>query len=109
MRRTIEMKGEYAYYRGKRLDYLLSTVIQHFNFEDSGKHVVTIVEGTKYRIILDPDQMVSNSDDIELYAFLPVGGTGYERLYICREYFDKIFFKPDSNKTYDITVKKVKK
>ncbi len=119
MKRTIEMKGMYVYYRGKCLDWVLSTVTEHFELGEEGKYIVTIVEGNQYQIINDPGQIVDNPDDIELYAIIVEGdielyaiivegGTGYERIFVCRKHFDKLFFKPDFDKRYDITVKEVR-
>ena len=108
MKRTIEMKdGGYVFYRGKRIDWILSTLRTYFKLLRYGKFVVTIVEGTDYQIIPDPDQVVPGDTSTALYQIVVNGGTGYEDLFVCREHFDNLFFKPDNKKSYNITVKEV--
>lgn len=107
MKRTItigtntQMKAEIGcvFYRGKKIDYLLSLIRGHFGIICGCKYQVTIVEGTKYRF-------VPSSKEVGYYK-LYCGSRMIE--YICEEQFAKVFFTPDVDKSYDITVKEVQK
>jgi len=99
MRRTIEVKNGKAYYGGRKLDDLAPTLKSHFKLRSSRvyKYVITIVEGTEYKFERgDWDYHVHKADD-DKYCGL-----------VCKKHFSKLFFVPDENKRYDITVKKVK-
>lgn len=105
MRRTIEMSSckndnsaGHIYYRGKDLGWLMSYLANHFKMEYGCRYAITIVEGTKYRFI----------DDGEGYNIQLIDDTKLYLSFVCSRGFNKLFFTPDYNKTYDITVKKVK-
>lgn len=99
MRRTVEMRQENIYYRGKKVDYLAEYIRNHFNITNSRvyKYVITIVEGTEY-----------NFRNFSLEYFGLHIGNSFIGV-ICKEYFEKVFFRPDPKKRYNITVKKVRK
>ena len=101
MKRTIELKNEDAYYRGKYLGYIADKIRRTFHITNSRtfKYAITIVEGTQYRIIAESD-LYYQVRDTECNAFCGV---------ICKRRFDKLFFVPRKNKRYDIIVKKVRK
>lgn len=105
MRRTVFFSDDYSagvegevFYREKSLGWLLSYLARHFKMEYGNRYAVTIVEGTKYTLISDGgsyEVRMTDEPDINLG-------------FICREVFEKLFFIPDADKTYNITVKKVK-
>jgi len=104
MRRTIEIDSSngctgFVYYRGKKVDYLLNAIRRHFCLEDCHKYQITIVEGTQFSFVENDD---TDDDGYNLYH-----GDGFIE-FLCKKHFDKIFFVPDPDKKYDITVKKVK-
>ena len=104
MRRTIFFSDDYetgtegeVFYRGISLGWLMSCLATHFKMEYGNRYTVTIVEGTEYTLISDGGGYnVRMTDDFEDYLS-----------FVCDKVFDKLFFVPDKNKTYDITVKKV--
>lgn len=100
MIRTIEIERGCVYYRGKRLGDMSVSLSNHFPFPDKGKVKVVIEENENGSYQLSPD------DDFDLlYTLLK---DGYYEGCVCQKAFDNLFFVPDENKRYNITVKKVK-
>lgn len=98
-RDTVKSVGD-VFYRGKKVDYLLNAIRTNFKMHDGGKYQITIVEGGKYSFKIhdvEGDNKVYMLYNKKTYIS-----------YLCKEKFDKVFFAPDENKSYDITVKKVK-
>ncbi len=89
-------------HRGKYLTYLLADVRSHFfnplRFKNWSNHRVriTITKGTKYQFKL-----------LRGYQHYHIYLNGKDVAHVCVTEFVKIFFKPDLNKTYNITVKEV--
>ena len=104
MKRTIEIRNSDAYYRGRRIDELTVHLRESFGLKNSRvfKYEVTIVEGTQFR-------REKNSIDYFIYANTKPGEKLVYRGIVCQKHFDKLFFEFDVNKTYDITVKKIRK
>ena len=98
MKRTIKLKHDYVYYGNEKRGYLVSGILHRFGFERDGRYVITIVKGTRFTFPKYPHRK-------ELYSLKEKG----KRLgVICVSQFDRLFFKPDGRKRYDITVKRVK-
>ena len=98
MKRTIEVKNEEAYYRGNNIGYMASNIRKFFRLDNSRtyKYVITITE----------DGVFGFSPDAIYYV---VRQYGQHVGIICRDSFDKLFFKPEVGMKYNITVKKVRK
>ena len=102
MKRTITLRNNIVFYRGKAIDKMVMSIRSYFKLKNSKvyKYVVTIVEGTQFSIEIDE----------EYYSIFKEGiksPQNYAGL-VCQEHFDKLFFPFDENKKYDITVKKVR-
>ena len=104
MRRTITMKDERFYYRGKLVSYVRAAIRSYFKLGSSGlcKYVITIVESKtgKYRLVhnrMGDFDVWHNWQDADRF----VGA-------VCFTHFKKLFFHASSKKRYDITVEKVK-
>jgi hypothetical protein len=92
-----------VYYRGKNIAYLPAMTRKFFNLKNSRtfKYVITIVVGSMYRVAV--------SDCHEDYDFYDSTNDCEYQFWVCQEYFGKVFPALDTNKKYDITVKKVRK
>ena len=98
MRRVIRMRNDRPSYNRKTYE-LVSGIRDHFHLQNSKvyKYVITITEGGEY-------------------TFRDSFGSQYSVLYqrekrigiLCKWSFRRVFFNPDPNKKYDITVEKVK-
>ena len=98
MRRTVEIRNGYIYYGGMRLGWLMKKVRLYFNLPRNGRVAITIKKGSFYKIMTDGNGDISFHHKNE-------GRVGY----ICVKRFQRLFFRPDGRKRYDITVRKVKK
>ena len=88
-----------AYYRGKSIGAPSRHTKLHFGLVKNGKFAITIVEGNCY----------SFEAGNEFYdIMLDNGGVEQFISLVCKVYFNKLFFTPQKNKKYDITVKEVK-
>jgi hypothetical protein len=104
MKRTIEIRKGAAYYRGKFIDEMSGVLRHSFKLKNSNvfKYVITIVEGSQFMIREDLTDYLVHVNSCS------TGGSLYKGL-VCKRHFDKLFFPLDEKKTYDITVKKVRK
>lgn len=100
MQRTIEIRDEAMYYQNKCLGELVPNIARLFRLVKSGKYSVTITECERALFAFRPDE---NSEPY--YDLLDDGS--YMGI-VCMKEFDKLFFVPDQNKRYNITVKEVK-
>lgn len=111
MRRTITIGNFKTVYRRKEYRPIISSLREYFGMTEVARYAVTITEGSKYRFIplrcspdvwhiIDLSEVANEKEDGELAG--SIGG-------VCIDVFSRIFFEPDKNKTYDITVKKVKR
>jgi len=102
MKRTIEMKNNHVYYRGKKIGYVLSSTSEFFGLKNARvyKYAVTITEGTQY--------IVENSK-YEAFYYLKNAETGASLGLVCKEIFDRLFFVLNLKKRYNVTVKKIRK
>ena len=96
MKRTIEVKwGSELYYGNRLISWLTPSIRLGFGIK-GGRYKITIVKGKEYRF-----ETWGNVYVVRNQSSKPCGR-------ICRNIFNKFFFKPDGRKRYDITVKKVK-
>jgi hypothetical protein len=104
MRRTITMEGAEAYYGGKKIGYIKQTIRNHFKLKSRRifKYVITIVEGTKYSFF-DNDYSDSSYGINKYPRYSPVWKVGS----VCKAKFEKLFFVPDFEKRYDITIERI--
>ena len=83
------------------IGYLTNYIRKYFKLKGSRiyKYVITIVEGTQFAVRNDEEtyHLYENNDDDGGYIGL-----------VCIESFCEIFSALDKEKTYDITVKKVR-
>ncbi len=119
---TIKIQGNNAYYKGVKLGSLVDCIINHFKLKNGEEYVITITEGSEYRITEDggfgiddyrPD--IYRPDIYHFYKKTKIFGffssstkTKYVGL-ACKQHFNNLFFVPDSKKRYSISVKKVRK
>ncbi len=98
MRRTITMREDRVSFRGRTFE-LVFGVRDYFKLENSRvyKYVITITKGGEY--------MFRESFSSH-YCVLHQGATRIGIL--CKSTFRKVFFNPDPNRKYHITVKKVR-
>lgn len=96
--RTIEMRGDCVYYRGVHVDYPTYSIRNYFGLPHNGKVKIAVKEKGPYRFVhKTPDT----------FYRIKEGSTNVGA--ICCEEFERLFFKPDGRKSYDIIVKRVKK
>ena len=95
--RTLEIRKGRVYYRGKYRGLLTYFVRDYFKLPDFGKVRITIGEEGPYTFgpICDDTfcQVYKHSEYIGI---------------VCGEELERLFFKPDGDKGYDIIVKEVK-
>ncbi|KKL19817.1 hypothetical protein LCGC14_2461670 [marine sediment metagenome] len=103
MKRTIEVKRYYLYYKGKEQFLLNPNLCEYFRIR-RGKFVVTIKLGKKFRFKLD-DYKIRGSERRDYDIF---NEKNESCGFVCVEFFQKFFFKPNQCKRYDITVKRLK-
>ncbi len=101
MKRTIVIRKSHVYYRGKWLGLFSCNIDSMFGFRQNGKYIITITEGGSYKIDL-------GSCDRKRFFTVRGGSRTHRPASVCLKQFINVFFKPDSRKRYDITVKKVK-
>lgn len=109
MRRTIRLDEYSTFYRNLKFSGMITSIQRHFEMEDGNKYIITITEGSKYRFVKPYKKIfhiieISKIEGQERYG-AEAGSIGG----MCIDAFESIFFTLDYNKTYDITVKKVKK
>lgn len=111
MKRIIFVSEDYEnslagniFYRGRNLGWMMSYLANHFNIEPGYKYQITIVEGTQYRFVDNGKK----SYGVRIVGNVAVDLASVYLSFVCRKHFEKVFFVPDLDKTYDITVKKVK-
>ena len=109
MKRTIEVRYGWAYYRGQTLGTLCENIRNHFNMAFCGTehYKISVRDGGRYRI---SRYYYKAQDASEIYYYINLGnGMGLKHAgVVCQIAFTKLFFKPDGRKRYDITVKRVK-
>jgi len=101
MKRTITVTGAGVYYRNVELGVLVDTIKSSFSMSQSGRYAITIVEGGNFDFIHSP------LHHAHLYYCVTCRSSKKFLGLICKKEFDKLFFVPDENKRYNITVKKV--
>ena len=101
MKRTLHLRASSTRYKNLRFSYIIGCIKKHFNAEEDGKYIVTIIEGTKYRFKEWAGTYHLHDTKTDDPMTNDHGG-------FCQSAFQRIFFIPDLDKTYDITVKKVK-
>lgn len=106
MQRTIEIIDSNCHYKGKLIDYVSRDLRRTFKLLNSRKYkyVITIVEGLKFKLRYSISGYSRADGDYDIYD-----NDNNNLGFVCSEYFHQIFFKPDANKKYDITVKKILK
>ena len=107
MKRTITTEHCVTHYRGKQFNGIIFSILEHFGMNQYGKYTITITEGTKYRFFGNSNGIwhiieLARVEEEKSYGLMAgsIGG-------VCLDAFTKIFFRPDTEKTYNITVKKV--
>ncbi len=95
-RRTIKIRDCLVYYRGKSRGILTCSIREHFRLSQFGKVRITIEEKGPYKF-----KPSCNDTLYELYKDSKYAGV------ICREQFERLFFRPDGRKSYSITVKRM--
>jgi len=105
MKRTITILEDETKYRSQIFNGIIYCLKDHFKIKTSGKYVITITEGTRYRF------EKFTTDIFHLYdtTVIPEGVIDGDIGGVCGRAFEKIFFVPEAGKRYDITVKKLKK
>jgi hypothetical protein len=98
MIRTIAIKQSEVFYKKVNYGFPSRQTIATFDLKRNGVYQITVVEGKGYKFR-------SGYCDVFYEVFLD----GEFAFLVCKEAFDTIFFTPDCDKTYNITVKKVKK
>jgi len=96
VRRTIEMRRGFAYYRGKYMGVALGELDKAFNLPSDGKFRAVIKEGGPYKIV-----------GVQGGFFFDISMNGECRGSICKTSFYQLFFKPDGRKRYSIQVKRL--
>ncbi len=95
--RTIEMKSSRAYYRSAFIGYIVNSIKEHFGLPRDGKARIIIGEEGPYRFTL-----CHMSGMYEIHKHSEYIGI------VCGGEFERLFFRPDDDKGYDIIVKEVK-
>ena len=94
--RTLKIRHGRVYYRGVCKGIFAPSLREHFGLSQFGKVRITIEEEGPYRFKLPLDDSLyeihKNSEYISV---------------VCCDVFERLFFKPDGRKSYDITVKGV--
>lgn len=104
MEKTIEIRRYWVWYKGKKLGSIVNFLDDRFSLRNSYKfkYRINIVEGGDFTFRAENDDF--NIDDFYyLYE-----NTRYIGL-ICKDEFNKLFFEPEEDKKYNITVKKVRR
>ncbi len=94
--RTIKMICDCAHYRGVYRGYVTTGTRNHFKLPYNGKVRITIKEEGPYKFA--SRHMSSLIEIRKDSSYIGI---------VCREEFERLFFKPDEHKSYDITVKEV--
>ncbi len=95
--RTIEMIYNCAHYRDVNRGYVTTGTRNHFKLPYNGKVRITIKEEGPYTFT--PRHMSSMIEIHKDSSYISI---------VCGEEFERLFFKPDEYKSYDITVKELK-
>ncbi len=95
--RTLEIRKGRVYYRGKYRGTLTYFIRDYFKLPYFGKPRITIREEGPYTF-----KFVFNSVFYEMSKDSQYIGI------VCKEEFERLFFKPDGDKGYDIIVKEVR-
>ncbi len=93
--RTLGVCWGKIYYRGILKGKLTYFVRDHFELPCNGKVRITIEEKGPYTFGLTPGDILYEVRKDSQYIGI-----------ICRDQFDRLFFKPDERKNYSIVVKK---
>ncbi len=103
MKRTIEIKGDYAYTNGRRVGYLTNTIRRSFFKYTDGFYEVDIEESKRgrYRVFKN-----DNPDGPLMVHIESPWRWSYYGL-ICSQKFAAVFFPLKHKKRYNITIKKV--
>ena len=104
MRRTIEMRQEDAYYKGRKIDYVSYFIRKYFELRNSRvfQYVITIVEDSFGEFTFSAGRS-GKSSFFDLYRGGSYAGS------LCQGHFKKLFFTPDYTKKYNVVIKKVRK
>lgn len=105
MKRIIEMSGNDFYHRDEYLGYATFKIRHTFKLKNGETYQITITEGSQYVFKSHSSRTSSSS---RFYGITALEGNSHCGI-ICKKEFNELFFTPDPNKKYDITVKKVKK
>ncbi len=92
IRRTIVMRGGFAYYRKRYMGVTLRGLREAFNLPHNGRFRVVIKEGGPYKIVKN-------------CCFYRISTGGEFCGSICKDAFHQLFFKPDGRKRYSIQIK----
>ena len=94
MKRTIEMRGETAFYGNREIGYIVQDLRHHFGLVAWFRYRITITKGSEYRIKQHSDA-----------GYYKIVQNNRDRGRVCSSAFERLFFKPDGRKRYDIKVK----
>ena len=84
----------------KHLGAIQPKIRKYFNVEYNKIYNVSISEGTDFSL--------SIYQPFNVMFYILTSPEGSELGLICKDIFDKMFFTPDTNKTYNITVEEIK-
>lgn len=99
MRRKIKMKNGRAYFEGSFIGEPTYSIKHSFGLASNGFYNITIVKGTSFKI--------NDGAYYHIYDANKINNRRRHRGVICKKAFEQLFFKPDLDKKYDVTVKKV--
>lgn len=104
---TIKIQSDDAYCEGVKLGLLVDCIINHFKLENGEEYVITITEGSEYKIDSDSEEYYHFYKRTKILYFFP-GLPKYVGI-VCKKHFNNLFFVPDPEKRYSISVKKIRK
>ena len=108
MKKIIRVEDARVHYKDQYFGSLTWTIMSVFDMREAGEYEITIEEGSKYTFyMLDYYMKFGNK---KRYYYIGEREQEYDKFVsiVCRKAFDKIFFIPEKDKRYDITIKKVK-
>ena len=101
MQRTIVKDvSSWISYNKRNIGVINKKIQKLFKIRYSGKYLIKIVEGKGY-------MFVSELHNLHDYVYHIYNSNDVHMGYVCAEEFDKLFFRPDLNREYNITVKKL--
>lgn len=110
MKRTIRIVDSNTFYRKIEFGYITHSIKEHLGMVGDGEYVVTFTENSKgkYRFCSAYSHIWHIIELANVEEYRRYGRTAGSIGGFCLEAFTKIFFTPDTEKRYNITVKKVK-